>query len=253
MIPYLRIYDASIINYLKYEILPLHFTEKVVDEALVYSDDLGGYVTESSMEPLPTSVGRGWVPFDEVVVGSQTVVDMSSEQTGQVTVVGASSYTIDYPRGRVIDPDTTPTTVSYSWNYVSFVEGWPGTAPPPLPVVALDIDETMKSGYQLGGGTKDTLKGSVYVFASSEAEKKDITDVIYQALYNRTLPISNWHEGSYLDFDGTHTGFSPSSVMGLSSGVFVDVTANLTGQHLDWSEINRHRSRVSFTFEVHKD
>lgn len=252
-VPFLRVYDASIINYLKYEIFPLYFTEQVVNEALVYSADLRGYVTESLMEPLPTSPGRGWAVFDEATVGGRSQVDVTVEQTSQVTVVGASSYTIDYPGGRILTPDTTPTSVSYSWYYVSVVEGWPGTDPPPLPIVAVDIDTTSKSGYQLGGGTKDTIEGTVYVFATSEAEKKDITDIIYQAFYNRSLLIGNWHEGTYLDFDGTYTSFLPSAVSGLSSGVFKDVTARLNGPRIDWSEVNRHRSSVNFVFEVFKD
>jgi len=252
-IPFLRIYDASIINYLKYTVLPVYFTERVENEPLLYDQDVGGYVTDSLMVPLPTSPGRGWSPFDEVEINGEVRVDTTAEQTSQVTVVGASTYTVDYLTGRIINPDTTPTAVSYSWQYVSVVEGWPGSAPPPLPVVAVDIDTVNKAGYQLGGGTKDTLKGSVYIFATSETEKKEITDVIYQALYNRTLSVGNWHEGSYLDFDGTYTGFSPTTVSGISSGAFIDVTADLRGVRMDWSEVNRHRSRVSFTFEVFKD
>jgi len=252
-IPYLRIYDASIVNYLKYEVLPLHFTEKIVNEALVFDAELQGYVTQSLMEPLPTSKGRGWSLFDELAVGSRAYVYTGAEQTTQVTVAGASSYTVDYARGRIVNPNTVPTSVSYAWNYVSVVEGWPGTDPPPLPVVAVDITSTEKSGYQLGGGSKDTLAGSVYIFATSETEKKEITDVVYQAFFNRTLPISNWHEGSYLNFDGTYTGFQPTTVSGLTSGVFLNVRADLVGPRIDWSEINRHRSKVDFTFEVLKD
>jgi hypothetical protein len=253
MIPYIRIYDASVINYLKYEVLPLHFTERVENEALVYDSSVLGYVTESDMIPLPTSAGRGWVPFDEVTAGSSTYVDTTSEQTTQVTVNGASSYTIDYLTGRVINPNTAPTSVSYSWNYVSLVEGWPSEDVPPLPVVAVDINTSDKSGFQLGGGTKDVVEGAVYIFATSEMEKKDITDIIYQALYNRTIPIRNWHEGSYLDFDGTYSGFQPTAVSGLSSGILTGVKANLVGPRMDWSEVNRHRSSIEFTIEVYKD
>jgi hypothetical protein len=252
-IPYLRIYDASIVNYLKYQVLPLNFTEYIQDEPLVFSAELNGYVAVTAMEPSPTSRGRGWALFDEQIVNGRTVVDVTSEQSAQVTVTGASSYTIDYPGGRILSPDSPPSTVSYSWYYVSLVEGWPGIDPPPLPCVAVDIDQTTKTGYQLGGGSKDIIKGTVYVFASNETEKKEITDVIYQSLYSRTLPVRNWHEGSYLDFNGTYTGFSPTTVSGLSTGAFVDVKANLAGPRFDWSEINRHRAQVDFTFEVYKD
>ena len=252
-IPYLRVYDASIINYLKYEVLPVYFTERIVNEPLVYSDSLGGYVTQASMVPNPTSMGRGWALFDEVVVGNRVIVDATTEQSTQVTVSGADTYQIDYPGGRIINPNTAPMSVSYSWYYVSLVEGWPGSEPPPTPIVAVDVDRTVKEGYQLGGGTKDILHGSVYVFASSETEKKEITDVIYQSLYNKSLAIKNWHEGSYLDFDGTYTGFQPEVIPGISSGAFVDVEANFNGPRADWSEVNRYRSRVKFVFEVYKD
>jgi hypothetical protein len=252
-IPYLRIYDASIINYLKYEVLPLNFTETIVNEPLVYSEALQGYVTEPLMVPSPTSAGRGWSLFDETTIGNRTTINTTAEQAANISVTGASTYTIDYLQGRIINPDTTPTTVSYSWYYVSLVEGWPGVDPPPLPAVAVDIDSTVKMGYQLGGGTKDVIRGSVYVFATSETEKKEITDVIYQSFYNRTIPIGNWHEGGFLDFDGTYSGFQPTTVSGLSSGYFVNVEARLDGPRDDWSELNRYRSRITFVFEVYKD
>jgi hypothetical protein len=252
-IPYLKIYDASIVNYLKYEVLPVHFTEKIVNEPLVYDADLGGYSVVNLMSPSPTSLGRGWAIFDEVDVGDRVIVDTTAEQTSQITVTGATTYEIDYLNGVIKNPDTTPTAVTYNWYYVSLVEGWPSTDPPPNPVVAVDIDKTIKAGFQLGGGTKDTIQGSVYVFASSESEKKDITDALYQSMYNRTVPIGNWHEGTYLDFDGTYTGFQPTTVSGLSSGAFVNVEAELNGPRMDWSEVNRHRSRIRFTFEVYKN
>lgn len=252
MIPYLRIYDSSIFNYIKYQVLPLEFTETRVNEPL-YST-ANGYITKSQMPaPEPTSEGRGWVVFNEGIVSGRPVVDMSGEQTSKITVNGASSYTIDYINGKVLNPNTTPTSISYSWYYVSFIQGWPGEKPPPLPVVALDLDSTLKSGFQLGGGSKDTIEGSFYVFATSDKEKKDITDLIYQSVYNRTLPIRNWHEGSYLDYNGTHTGFTPTTVSGLTSGAFTNVSVSLSGPRMDWSELNRHRTRIRFTFEVLRD
>jgi hypothetical protein len=253
MVPFLRVYNASIYNYLKYQVLPVHFTEQIVDEALVYDSTTSSYITESSMLPLPTSEGRGWSVFDEDTVNGKLVVDLTAEQTTKVSVNGASTYTVDYANGRIINPDTTPTSVSYDWNYVSMVQGWPGEQPPPLPIVALSMAATDKSGFQLGGGTKDTITGEIHIFATSELEKQDITDAIYQALYNRTITIANWHEGSYLDYDGTFAGFTPIAVDGLSSGFFEDVTTNMVQTRMDWSELNRYRSYISFKFSVFKD
>lgn len=251
MLPYLRIYDSSIFNYIKYQVLPLEFTETRINEPLVSTPD--GYVVKSSMIPSPTSRGRGWAVFDEFQINNKSVVDVGTEQTSKVTVNGATSYTIDYINGRILNPNTPPTSISYSWYYVSFIQGWPGEEPPPLPVVALDLDTTIKSGYQLGGGSKDTLEGSFYIFATSDKEKKDLTDLIYQSIYNRALPIRNWHEGSYLSYEGTHTGFTPTTISGVSTGAFVDVSVNLSGPRMDWSELNRYRSRIRFSFEVFKD
>jgi hypothetical protein len=133
------------------------------------------------------------------------------------------------------------------------IQGWPGESPPPLPCVAVDIDKTKISGFQLGGGSKDTIKGTIHVFATSEAEKKDLTDLIYQSLFNKSLTINNWHEGDYLDYNGTYTGFTPAPVPGISSGFFKEVDTSFTSQRLSWSELNRHRAKVEFVFEVHKD
>ena len=125
--------------------------------------------------------------------------------------------------------------------------------PPPLPIVALDISSSAKTSFQLGGGSKDNIEGSVYVFATSEAAKTALTHIIYQALYNRALVVGNWHAGSYLYFDGTYSGFQPTPGEGLTWGAFTKVHANLVGPIMDWSEVNRHRSQVDFTFEIYKD
>jgi hypothetical protein len=210
-------------------------------------------VINSSRDPSPFSHGRGLVLFDEETVNGRLVADTTAEQSSQITVNGASSYTIDYARGRVLNPNTTPTSITYRWYYVSVIQGWPGTEPPPLPCVALDIDSTSITGFQLGGGSKDIVKGTIHIFATSEAEKKDITDLIYQSLYNRSLPINNWHQGDYLDYNGSYTGFTPTTVSGISSGFFKEVKASYVSDRFSWSELNRHRSKLDFVFEVYKD
>lgn len=254
MIPYLRIYELSIINYLKYEIMPLSFLEQETNVPLVLDNSLGGYVANTSMIPDPTSTGRGWAFFDETTVNGNLVIDTTAEQSSRVAVVGASSYTIDYANGVIKNPNTTPSSVSYYWNYVSFIAGWPGIVPPPLPVVAVDIDTSDRNPFQLGGGSRDILDCSIYVFATNEVEKRDITSVLHDAIYSRSLSVKNWHEGSYLNYDGTfNSGFSPSVVSGVGQGYFQDVVSDLAGPRMDWSEVNRHRSKITFKFEVFRD
>lgn len=253
MIPYLRLYDSSIFNYIKYNVLAPHFTETVSNQGLNYRASDGSYVIEPlSFPPDPTGKGRGLAVFDEATVNGEKVVDMTTEQSSQVVVAGPSSYNIDYLNGRILDADSPPTSVTYSWYYVSLIQGWPGESPPELPVVALDIFESDISGYQLGGGARDYIQGDIHVFATSDSEKKDIVDVIHTSLFNKTLQVGNWHEGSYVGYDGRYTGFNPTPVEGLSRGSFIDVKASLSGPRMDWSELNRHRSRISFGFEVFK-
>lgn len=254
MIPYLRVYELSIINLIKYEILPLQYLERIIDDPLVADTVNGGYKIEGEGEPSPISQGRGLAVFDEATVAGKQVVDTATEQNTMITVNGASTYEIDYLRGRVVNPNTTPTSISYYWNYISVIESWPGSDPPPLPVVAVDVENKSGLGFQLGGGTTDVLHGAIYVFATSETEKRDITDLIHTNIENKCVPINNWHEGGYLRFDGLfNNSFTKTAIAGLGTGCFTQVVSNLNGPRLDWSEINRHRSRITFTFEVNRD
>lgn len=253
MLPYLRLYDTSIYNYLRYEVVPLHFSEVVEDDSLTLDAATNTYKVNFSVSPDPASDGRGFVLFDDSVVGGRSIVDTSSEQTTKISVTGPTSYEVDYVRGRILNPDSPPTSISYSWYYVSVIQGWPGVSPPLLPVVALDIDSNVKTGFQLGGGLKDIVNGSIYIFATSEAEKKDIADIIHQSLFNKSIPINNWHEVSYLDYNGTYTNAVPVTVSGLSRGDFLEVSANFTSRRLDWSELNRHRAKIDFVFQVYRN
>jgi hypothetical protein len=254
MIPYLRIYTTSIINYIKYEVLPARFLEVVYDEPLVYNADLDAYVIQPEGTPSPNDSGRGWFPFDEATDGDRVVIDTSAEQVTRINVSGAAVYTVDYTNARIKSPNTVPTAVDYYWNYVSVIEGWPGSDPPNLPLVSVDVQTKQGFGFQLGGGSKDILVGSIHIFATSEAEKADITDAIHNAIETRTLPISNWHEGGYIKFDGTfNSTYTPTTISGVSNGYFTNVVSRLDGPRIEWSEINRHRSRITFEFEVYRD
>lgn len=255
MIPYLRIYTTSIINYIKYEVLPTQFLEAVYDEPLTYDSALNAYVINpTGNPPYATDNGRGWFPFDEATIAGEAVIDTSSEQTTRINVSGATVYSIDYANARIKSPNTPPTSVDYYWNYVSVIEGWPGSDPPNLPLVSVDVQTKQGFGFQLGGGSKDVVIGSIHIFATSEAEKADITDVIHNSIETRTLPINNWHQGGYLKFDGTfNSTYTPTPVVGLTNGYFTNVVSRLDGPRIEWSEVNRHRSRITFEFEVYRD
>lgn len=248
----LRLENTSLYNYLKYEVVARYFTEIQSSVSLVYDITLGAYVPSSVLEldPSPTSRGRGWVCFDDYTTSGVTTVDVSKEQTTKVTVTGATHYTVDYLNGRIYDPNTTPTSVTYTWFYLSVLDAWPGATPPPLPVVSVDIDSTNKFGFQLGGGKKNTRVANLHIFATSKSERDDITDILQDELYNKQITVKDYSTGDYLNYNGTfNTGFNPIILDGHIE--VVSVEARNVNAWIDWSELNRYRSTIKLTFNTY--
>ena len=146
------------------------FAELTQNAPLVYNSSTGLYDLSTTRTPSPTSTGRGLIFFDDYDVSGKMVADTSQEQTSKVAVTGATTYTLNYLNGTVANPDTAPTAITYSWNYVSVISGWPGTNPPPLPFISMGTDGRRKDGFQLGGGVKNSSTMYFYVFATSDAD-----------------------------------------------------------------------------------
>ena len=190
-------------------------------------------VSDSDISPLPTDHGRGWVFFDCPVldeygecvdsVNDQFVLVSGTDALGtfcmgtpeqnirvclyddSLTVISDTHTVIDYADGCVIFSDRLliPKYVDYYWNYVSVLDSWPiGDAPEP-PIVVLALEQTNKGGYQLGGGTLIRRQGKLHIFASSSAERADLTEVLYDSLYHKCVPVFDFPTGDVLDADGT--------------------------------------------------
>lgn len=244
----LRLEGIALFSYLKNEVLPVHFSEWAYNEALVYSSTLVSYVPESTLVPHPTSKGRGWVFFDEATVNGSTVIDATSEQTTRVSVTGASSYTIDYFRGAIKNPNTIPTEISYTYNYISVIDGWPGEDVPPLPVISIDLNKMSKQGLQIGGGKRNIRELYIEIFAQSNPERDDITEILYDSLFTRNIAVKDFSTGFYLKPDGTYnTGFVPTT----GGYIYVtDVQARTINNKTDLSLTNRHRSVITLQYET---
>ena len=230
-------------------VIPTEFSEQITNESLVYDSTIGGYITNSQMLPSPTSLGRGWVYFDDATVGSRIVVDISAEQTSKVSVIGASSYTVDYVNGAIKNPNTTPSAVSYYWNYVSVLPHWPGTTPPPLPLVTLGIDLSEKAGFQLGGGHRNIRTVYFNIFATSPSERDDLTELILSYIHDRTVSILDFNDGEYLNYDGTFNTNLSLPLSSIGSMFFTSVTHRNVYASADWSDINSYRSVVTGNYE----
>jgi hypothetical protein len=150
-----------------------------------------------------------------------TVSGAVPEQSSRVTVyplidedvvdydnpIDPSEYMIDYLDGRIVTSGTvTPGAVDYDWHYVSVVDEWAAIEASDPPVVVIDLVETEKAGYQLGAGKRVKRKVDLHIFASDTAERNDLTETLYDALYLRSCPLYDFPTGSVLDYDGTWHG-----------------------------------------------
>jgi hypothetical protein len=280
------------------ELIPLNFIqESSTSDSFVYEA-----LTE--MLPNPNDRGRGWCYFDELnsrgdsCLGYFNLVSGTRydgleiygvpEQTDRVTVyssttvsgqivytpINADDYMIDYIDGRIITDGTViPTHVSYYWNYVSIVDEWAAVEASEPPVVVIDIQGTDKSGYQLGGGKKIVRKVDLHIFASNTAERNDIAETLYDALYLGGCPLMDFPLGSVLDYDGTWYGrrYMSNKLTSLFDRVTVSGTSNLmfenvTNRHINLplimsrnmneiflSDLNAYRSKISFDMFSYTD
>lgn len=264
-----RLEDLTLYHYIKDYVLPLDWVESIVNEPLTYDPTSGSYITNSQMSPSPVSDGRGWVYFDEDTDFLSTCAQVPHvEQSARIVVKSAigdilptNAYTVNYVDGSLYNVNTTisgtPATVDYYWHYVSVVDGWPGAEPPPLPIIAIDTVSSSKAGFQLGGGYKTTRECKIHIFATNNAERSDLSELLYNALYERHVVVPDYGvQGEPLSFDGT---FNPSYTgetveYGLGGLLYFDkVKYSKITSRPDWSLLNRFRGTITFNLVSYKE
>lgn len=268
-----RMEDMSLQHWIKDVVIPLKWVERVVNAPLVFNSALAVYEAEIQWLPSFMDEGRGWVFFDPAGSGTCVTSDIpASEQSTRVTVdnesgsaITSSLYTINYNDGTVALPggatttaEGTPTTVDFYQYYVSVIDGWPGTTPPDLPVVAVEMRGYDKRPFQIGGGRKSVRRVAIDIFATSSAERDDLTEFLYDAIYNRHIPVFDFREGEPLTYDGTFNPTWSGTLLQLNNNddalfYFRNVKAeSITGRQ-DWGDLNRWRSRITFEMESYRD
>jgi len=250
--------DISLQHYIKNYVLS-DFVE--TDTAsLIYLEDqssTGSYVYEanSSMQPSPVSLGRGWCYLDnpDDVSEQQNAVVVYDEHG---SVISGSNYRIDYVDGRIIVPSQSivPSSVTYKWNYVSVVDEWSSVESSEVPIVVVDISGFIKEGFQLGAGKRVYRRVNLHVFATDTAERDDIMEVLYDGLYLKSCANQQFPKGTMLDWDGTfNSDYEYATISGSSSLKFENVEARsifvplLTIPNREMtmlSDLNRYRGRV---------
>jgi hypothetical protein len=268
-----RCEDMSLQHWIKDVVIPMKWVEKVVNASLTFNPEKAVYEAEVQWLPSFLDEGRGWVFFDPAGSGTCVVSDIpAAEQSTRVTVknevgatISSSLYTINYLDGTIALPggatttiQGTPTTVDFYQYYVSVVDGWPGTEPPEPPIVAVEMKGYDKRPFQLGGGRKSVRMCTIDVFATSSAERDDLTEFLHDAIYNRHIPVFDFRDGEPLAYDGTYNPTWSGTLLQLDNNddaifYFRNVKVeHITGRQ-DWSDLNRWRSRITFEMESFRD
>lgn len=258
----------SLFYYVKDQVLAAEFIEQ---EQNVSLDQQGGtslYVADSIMVPSPVGKARGWVYFDETSSG----IDITQEQVDRVVVykqgggtISTSDYEVNYALGAVdyTGVGETPISADYYFNYISVLDSWPGafieTSPgggnqqanvPELPVVSIDMVDTIKMGYQLGHGKKNVRPVRIDIFASSSKEQKEITEVLYDGLYKKCILPHDFTTGEPLGYEGKFNPEWPDTASGTLSEYSPmrcdNVRAKRVGAPVSYSDVNRYRTVISF-------
>ncbi len=267
-----RMEDMSLQHWIKGALLPLKWVENVTNVPLNFNADKARFEADIVWLPNFLDEGRGWVYFDVVSTGSCVLNSIpSTEQTTRITVfneiggtISSSNYTINYVDGAIVasggttTPEGVPTTIEFVQYYVSIIDGWPGTTPPEPPIVAVELLNYDKQPFQLGGGRKSVRNGAIHVFATSSAERDDLTEFLFDAMYNRHIPVLDFRDGEPLNYDGTFNTTFSGTLLQLDTNddslfYFSNVKATYINARQDWSDLNRWRSKITFTTESFRD
>ena len=278
----LRKEDLSLYYYIK-DITLCDFIEQEVDIPLIRMDLMSTdnsivYEAQTTMDPNPVDRGRGWTYFDASVGTPCSGGYSTIEQKERVVVYNSDGdiipdeeYVVDYISGRIVVSGTTssglPATVDYFWNYVSIVDEWSAVEASKAPVLVIDIHGTDKEGYQIGPGKKTTRKIDIHVFGSDTAERNDLVDKLFDALYLKSSPLYDFPEGGVLEHDGTFydrkttmdkdsNPFDRTTVSGIIGNMEFD---KVSSRHINLplimtrgtdqvmlSDLNAYRAKVSF-------
>ncbi len=268
----MRMEDMSLQHWIKGSLLPLKWVENITNVPLTFNSDKERFEAQIVWLPNFLDEGRGWVYFDPVGTGSciyNSIPD--SEQTTRITVfnesgstISSSNYTVNYIDGAIIasgvttTPQGVPTTIDFAQYYVSVIDGWPGTNPPELPVVAVEMTDYDKQPFQLGGGRKAVRNGAIHIFATSSSERDDLTEFLFDAIFQRHIPVIDFREGEPLNYDGTFNNDFSAPLLQLDENddsifYFRNVKANYINVRQEFSDLNRWRSKVTFTMESFRD
>jgi len=267
-----KLEDMSLQHWIKDAVIPLKWSEKVRNVSLNFSADRLRFEADIVWLPNFLDQGRGWVFFDPTS-GDNCVLNSipNTEQSTRITVynevgsvISPAHYTVNYLDGAIIasgvttTPDGVPTTIDFVQYYVSVLDGWPGEEPPDPPIVAIDMTGFEKLPRQLGGGRIADRRMSIHIFATSSSERDDLTEFLYDAMYNRHIPIVDFRQGEPLNYDGTYNTAYTGNILSTNGNddalfYFRDLKVEIINGRSEWSDLNKWRSKISLTMRSYRD
>jgi len=253
--------DLSLHHYIRYNILN-EYIETDTSVPLEYLPDVsttGSYVyqAQSNRLPSPTSLGRGWSYIDAYgdVTEQQNAVTVYD---GVGSVISGSEYMIDYVDGRVITSGSvTPATITYNYFYVSLVNEWQDVEAADVAVVVIDLHSFEKVPFQLGGGKRVPRRGYLHIFATNQAERDDLMELLYDGINEKCASNQNWTNGSMVGWNGTWNEDYIYELVQYESNLHIE---NVRARHIvppfsigvprtDYtmlSDLQRYRARIDF-------
>lgn len=219
---------------------------------LINTEDSNTYIIDSSSGyiPLPGERGRGFCPFTLASgIFGNCAYDSNITVHDSMGVVSPSEYSVNFVNASItMSSGAIPVEIVAPWYYVSVVERWPEGDIPSLPLVVLSSNEYKAEGYQLGGGKKPVMKCEIYIFASSASELDDLSNRIFNRLYNRSVGLYNFDNGDMFNADGTYNyDFDCSVSINPSVLYFEDVSIKHKILKLyDSGDINMYRASILF-------
>lgn len=193
-----QVIDHSLTLYLREEAFPTR--QWVIN---VSSEELQPYANTIDNQ---VEVGKFQAAFDNWIYYSSGV---SGVTVPAVISPSTNIEYIDYENGIVSYTGVLPTSVTatYSYGVVNVIDGFPDwevLADTRLPVVAVQFETLTRAPFALGGGHFMDRVFNIDIFANSDSERDQVTQVIQDALkYQFPILTLETEAQQPLDFNGS--------------------------------------------------
>lgn len=174
-----------------------------INPCMIYSETISGYV--------PTY----GTPFEDssfsFPMERESDYIVVRDQNGNI--MNRAWYTIDYSKGRIRFPAAmdsgdpnypslsgavasglSPATIDYKFHLVSVLDGFPTQGNvPELPIVAIYPEKQKPDGFQIGPGVEFERKYNIDIFATSNANRRNLLGILESGLHNKHAPVIDFN------------------------------------------------------------